>query len=171
VSRWRRRLPPARVAGYSSNIVIRAEDWRMRRLPIVFVLLLLAGAAPAKLYKWVDEQGNVTYSERKPPDKAAEEIKLIGVPAVTREQARERLDELGGKAETAAKDREFKKTATAEAAEREARMKKNCETAQQNLRVLQTASRVKSEDGQFMNDEQRAARLKATQKEIADNCN
>lgn len=140
-------------------------------LPVAMTLMLLAGAAPAKLYKWVDEQGNVTYSERKPPDRPVEEIKLLGVPSVSNEQAQQRLEQLNEKAETASKDREFKNTVTAEVAEREERLKENCETARQNLRVLENASRVQDQSGQFMDDAQRAARLAQTRKDVEDNCN
>lgn len=147
----------------------------MRRLsitvPVAVAMLALAGAAPAKLYKWVDEQGNVTYSERKPPDRPVEEVKLLGVPAVSSEEARQRLDQLTDKAQTVQKDRDFKQTATAEAAERDKRMKENCETARQNLRVLENASRVQDQSGQFMDDAQRAARLAQTRQEVEDNCN
>lgn len=147
----------------------------MRRLPITLpatiALLLLASAAPAKMYKWIDEQGNVTYSAQKPPNRPAEEIRLLGVPAVSNEEARQRLDQIGEKADTAAKDREFKRTTTAELADREQRLKENCETARQNLRVLENASRVQDQEGQFMSEEQRAARLAQTRKEVQDNCN
>ena len=142
-------------------------------LPVAMILMLLAGAAPAKLYKWVDEQGNVTYSERKPPDpdRPVEEVKLLGVPAVSNEEARQRLEQLSDKAETKAKDREFKNTVTAEVAEREERLKENCETARQNLRVLENASRVQDQSGQFMDDAQREARLAQTRKDVENNCN
>ena len=139
-------------------------------LPVAMTLMLLAGTAPAKLYKWVDEQGNVTYSERKPPDRPVEEIKLLGVPSVSNEQAQQRLEQLNEKAETASKDREFKNTVTAEVAEREKRLQENCETAQQNLRVLENASRVQDQSGQFMDDAQREARLAQTRKDVEDNC-
>ena len=143
----------------------------MYRLPVIVALLAFAVAAPAKLYKWVDEDGNVTYSERKPPDRKAEEVKLIGVPEVTPEQARERLDDLTEKAETLRKDRTFKETYATESAEREARLKENCETARQNLRVLETASRVKADDGSFIDDAQREAQMEYTRQQIQDNCN
>ena len=44
----------------------------MNRPLIAAALLAVSFAAPAKLYKWVDADGNVTYSERKPPDVQAE---------------------------------------------------------------------------------------------------
>lgn len=54
--------------------------------------LVLSPAAPAaKAYKWVDEQGNVTYQDRPPPDSASavEERSLDGPSAEVPEGARE----------------------------------------------------------------------------------
>jgi len=39
----------------------------MRRLPFALVLLLLAPAVAAQVYKWTDSQGTVHYSETPPP--------------------------------------------------------------------------------------------------------
>jgi hypothetical protein len=39
----------------------------MRRLPFALVLLLLAPAVAAQVYKWVDSHGTVHYSETPPP--------------------------------------------------------------------------------------------------------
>jgi len=39
----------------------------MRRLPLAFVLLLLAPAVAAQVYKWTDAHGTVHYSETPPP--------------------------------------------------------------------------------------------------------
>ena len=143
----------------------------MRRSFVGILLLALAAAAPAKLYKWVDADGNVTYSERKPPDRKVEEVKLLGVPSVTNEQARERLERINEPSETSRKDREFKETYAAESAEREERLKQNCETARQNLRVLENASRVRADDNSFLTDAQREQRLAQTRQQIEDNCN
>jgi hypothetical protein len=141
----------------------------MRRALFVALLLAVSTAVPAKLYKWVDEEGNVTYSERKPPDVQAEEIR-VRVPAVTSEQAESRLEQLNERAETARKDREFKETYAAESAEREARLRQNCETARENLRILETAARVKDAEGNFIDDSQREARMQRARQDIEDNC-
>ena len=145
-------------------------------LALLLVLSLAPLTAPqAKLYKWVDKDGNVTYSQQKPPNVKAETIKLRGVESVTSEQARERLNNLGGDPDVNRKDREFKAATTAENQTRDARLKENCETARQNLRVLTTGARVKSTDpeagGAFMGDEQRAAQIIQAQKNIENNCN
>lgn len=39
----------------------------MRRLPLALVLLLLAPAVAAQVYKWTDAHGTVHYSETPPP--------------------------------------------------------------------------------------------------------
>lgn len=39
----------------------------MRRLPLVLMLLLLAPAVAAQVYKWTDARGTVHYSETPPP--------------------------------------------------------------------------------------------------------
>ena len=143
----------------------------MRRLLFLMLLCSLSATATAKLYKWVDKDGNVTYSEFKPPDVQAEEVKIKSHPSVSNEQARERLDQLGEKAEETAKDREFKENYASETAERDARLKENCKVARDNLRVLETASRVKDAEGNFVDDQARAARIAKTRQEIEDNCN
>lgn len=43
----------------------------MRRLPLALVLLLLAPAVAAQVYKWTDAQGTVHYSEMPPPQGTA----------------------------------------------------------------------------------------------------
>ena len=142
----------------------------MRRMTVFLLMLMLCTAASAKLYKWVDADGNVTYSGQKPPDSKAEEVKLRGVSAVSKEQAQGRLDEIKGAADTTRKDREFKKTVSSESAERDKRLAQNCETYRQNLRVLQNAPRVKADDGSFLDDQTRAAQIAQTQQEIDANC-
>jgi hypothetical protein len=143
----------------------------MNRLLLAVPLLAVCATAPAKLYKWVDADGNVTYSERKPPDAQAEEVRLLGVPSVSSEEARERLDRVNESLESLRKDREFKEEYASDSAEREARLKENCETARRNLRILETASRVKDADGSFIDDSTREARIATARQQIEDNCN
>jgi hypothetical protein len=139
------------------------------------IVLGLACASPAqaKLYKWVDADGNVTYSERKPPDAQAEEIKLRG-QGVTSEQARERLDALGGASEAEGEGREPDPPDTTALRERETRIKKNCEIARENLRILQTNSRIKDTgaDGNqyFLSPEQIEARLAKAHTNVENYC-
>jgi len=60
-------------------------------LVAAFVYLLASPAGAAKLYKWVDEDGNVRYSDRIPPSQAKREHSQLnsqGVVVTTREAAK-----------------------------------------------------------------------------------
>ena len=146
----------------------------MRRLLFVLVLMALSSAAAAKLYKWVDKDGNVTYSELKPPDAKAEEIELRGVPSVSNEEAKARLEALSGKAKEEKKDREFKQNYASETAEREARMKENCKTARSNLAALQQGGQKRyllpNGEVRYLSEEDRVKRIEEAESQIKQFC-
>lgn len=91
------------------------------RIPLTLATLLLCGlSAPAlagKLYKWVDEKGNVHYSDKVPPDAAKlarKEMNDRGV--VVKQVARAKTDEeLAAEAAQAAREAEEQKVAEAKA--------------------------------------------------------
>lgn len=63
----------------------------LRPLQLIYAvglsLALCAGAAEAaKLYKWVDEDGNVTYSDRVPPDQAKQAREELNQEGITVKQ-------------------------------------------------------------------------------------
>ncbi|HEY5700988.1 MAG TPA: DUF4124 domain-containing protein [Gammaproteobacteria bacterium] len=146
---------------------------RFRSIAPLALAFVLAGTplepAEAKLYKWVDENGNVTYSERKPPDQKATEIKVRTAP-VTPEQAREQIEGLKDKTDTTKQDRDYAKTAKAEDQAAAEQLKKNCEIARQNRRVLENTSRIQDKDKEgntyFLNEGQIAAKLEQSKKQI-----
>ncbi|MDH3315989.1 MAG: DUF4124 domain-containing protein [Gammaproteobacteria bacterium] len=123
----------------------------------------------ARLYKWVDDYGNVTYSERKPPGQQVEEIKVRAAP-VSPEQAQEELDSLKEKANSSQKDRDVAKTAAREDQQESEAFKKNCEIAQQNRRVLENSARVQSKDTEgnsyFLDSAEIQAKLEQSNKQI-----
>lgn len=146
---------------------------RFCRIGSLALVIVLAGAslqpAQAKLYKWVDENGNVTYSERKPPDQSATEIKIRPAP-VTPEQSRQQMEGLEDKADTGQKDRDYAKTAAAEDQAVAEQFKKNCEIARQNKRVLENTSRIQDQDKDgntyFLDQQQISAKLEQSNKQI-----
>jgi len=125
------------------------------------------------MYKWVDENGNVVYSERKPADKSATEVKKQG-GGPSDDESRQRLDALKEKADNGKKDREFQAEYTTQQQEREERLKKNCEIARENVRILETASRVKDVDGDgnqyFIDDDAREARMTRARDQVKEYC-
>ncbi len=146
------------------------------------VLMLVAGAlsgaasGATKLYKWVDENGNVTYSQTKPPEprRQVEEIELRGYRAAEPGRAGERLEQ---QREEGAAQRQDQDLAAGEAAARKAReerMRKNCEIARNNLRILRNAPRIRDKDAEgqpyFLSPEQIEQRIEQTQRQIEDYC-
>jgi len=128
----------------------------------------------AKLYKWVDEQGNVTYSQTKPPDREAETIRLRSA-TLDASGAQDRLDELNDRAAAQQKDREFAENSATATAERDERMTSNCEIARQNMRILKTTSRIQDKDADgepyFLDEAGIQAKIASTQRQIDNNCN
>lgn len=50
-------------------------------LPIALLALLVSGVAGAQVYRWVDKDGKVHYSQQKPPDQKATELKIPTAPS------------------------------------------------------------------------------------------
>lgn len=147
----------------------------MKALGLLAVLGLLApGIANAqKLYKYRDETGAWVYSYKKPPDAPAEEVRLLGV-APPEKAAQEKLE----KDKAALDERREERTAAAATSsaqqEREAILKRNCEVAKENLRVLESGSRVVETDKQgnpyFLDEEQTKAKTEQARKQIEEYC-
>ena len=147
------------------------------RLATIALATTLCAAPPvqaAKLYKWIDEQGNVTYSERKPPDRPVETIRLRGA-TLDSSGAEEKLDRLNERAEAQQKDRDFAENSATATAERNERMANNCKIARENMRILRTTSRIRdtSADGEphFLDEAGIQAKIAETQRHVDENCN
>lgn len=140
---------------------------------------LLATPALAEIYKWVDENGNVHFSERRPADEAVERVEIR-----TRSPAAATTDTGDGEASDAQDDEVREVPLTPEqqaqkAAEIE-RLKKahaaRCEEARaQKVKMTTGGGRVLVEqaDGTMatMTEEARQARLKAADEAIEESCN
>lgn len=131
----------------------------MKQILTVFAALLLTATAEAKLYKWVDEDGKVHYSDKVPPDQiknAREELNQHGVVkdkvdrALTDEEKAARADELKRKRELAAQQKQAAEALAKEKnkilmsyssadqikrlkSERVSALKRNIQTAEENL--------------------------------------
>ena len=92
-----------------------------RAAPLHGLVLLLACSAPlsaAPVYKWVDEHGNVTYSEEPPPENAvdAEQVEIQSGPSAEAiEAGRQREADLRNKADRMEADRNERESARQEA--------------------------------------------------------
>ena len=143
-------------------------------------LILVADLAVAEIYKWVDDSGNVHYSDSPPPGDSADEVQLAPEPdPQALQQAREDLDRRiqyqreDSEARRAAKEnkKQQQQQQAAQAAELEAR----CRFARQQLVVVDTQRPVYREnketgEREYADDEYRAGERARFNKEIAEYC-
>ena len=98
----------------------------------------LTGPAQAQSYRWVDENGNVVYSQLPPPGgREATEIAPPPPPAETPEQASQRLQEALQQSADRHEDQELADKKAAKEAATAADAAKRCQAARQNLQNLE----------------------------------
>lgn len=142
--------------------------------PFLYILTLVfffSQALHAATYKWVDEDGNVQYSQQPPPSGQYESIKIRPTPrqaagtGKTGQDTNEFLDKAATqrKDETKIKD-EMKKS-------QELR-KKNCETARKQFEFYNVYRRKQNDKGEYerISDDEKATGLKEAQQGIKDFC-
>lgn len=154
----------------------------MLKIHSLLCLLLFAGLLQAgKIYKWVDENGQIHYSSQKPAGEEVETVKVRKGPKVAPPAEAASTDpnqpvdpnepvdpEADAEAEAAARAQ----LARADAANR----KRMCEQARQNLAALNASVRVQRVDeatGQAvrMTDDQRVTAMKNANQAISEYCN
>jgi len=163
----------------------------MKRLSVtIWLMLCLALPASAQMYKWVDSNGKVQYSDKPPPSNIKSEKLRDPAPAASAPAASEGK---GGAKKDAAKtepktvaeqEQAFRKRQAGAAKAQEEEGKKqaearekaeNCKRAKAALTSLELSGRQShiDEKGErvFMDEQQIAQEKARAQKEITTNCN
>jgi Domain of unknown function (DUF4124) len=151
-----------------------------RFLPALGALLLIAMPVHAQqLYKWVDSNGRVQYSDRKPPDatKQVQEVRST-VSSVGSQGA-----VAGGKSPTEL-EKDFQKRRQEQteaqqkqqqAATEQKQKSESCDAARRNLAALQSGQRMarfdKNGERVFMTDAEAASALERSQQQVKTYCN
>ena len=97
------------------------------------IYILLAGNAQAAIYKWVDENGDVQYSQTPPPSGVAGETIEPPPQTVDTETATKQLNEQERQFEELRKQRQEQADKEAQAADELALQQKNCQMARDRL--------------------------------------
>jgi Domain of unknown function (DUF4124) len=157
------------------------------RLVTCFVGLCLAASAGAEIYKWVDANGNVQYSDQPPSDRQAKVVRRTALPVATGgDEAKvsdDKNTEKSGEKTVEGKDLDYRKRKIAEqdaekkqkTADADAAQKKQaCTNAQGNLKTLEEGGRIFDRDAkgekQYLDDQAIAKRKVAVQKEVSELC-
>ncbi len=144
------------------------------RILLSALLLGWSLAVPAAMYKWVDDQGQVHYSQYPPRDREVETIAPPPPPATPAAEAQRRLEETLRTLDETRKAREASRQKAAEEAAEAERIRSNCEAARANLRRLTAGGRKKivGEDGvaYYMTEEEKRKKIQEARDQIDKYC-
>ncbi|MCK5386610.1 MAG: DUF4124 domain-containing protein [Gammaproteobacteria bacterium] len=132
------------------------------RILLLTAIIIFASSASAGLYKWVDDEGNVHYSQKRP---ASQQFQRLKAPPPAPENAKP-LYQPGISADKTGKTI---KTETAKNAKIRA---DNCERAKKNLSAYQVSRRVRNNEGVVitLDDKTRTEQIENAKKHIAEYC-
>jgi hypothetical protein len=143
----------------------------MKRILVLACALAASTAAFGQLYKWVDKDGKVTYSDQPPPAQQSKQLNLnTGVASPPARSAIERDKEIEkGRVEAREKDK------VASEKERKSEIdQQNCKAARAYLKTVESGVRISTIDDKgeqvILDDEQIAAELVKAQKAVAEAC-
>lgn len=132
------------------------------RMLLLTTLIIFASSATAGLYKWVDNEGNVHYSQKRPKNIQYKKLKAPAAPPVSSKPLYQ--------AEKA------KTSADGALVEEEAKIKKlrtdNCEKAKKSLNTYTVYRRLRDKDGnvRIIDANERTKQIEDAKKAIKDFC-
>ncbi len=142
---------------------------------IFFILSLIFfsfNSATAAVYKWVDDKGNVHYSEQRPLDNSAEKLRIDKAPppsssSYKKPSLKTKEDDKNKSDETKTADNDNNGMSAKEKQDQ-------CDQARKDLALMESTGRlrVKDKDGNvsYMSEEDKAARIKRNQDRIKQYC-
>ena len=132
------------------------------RVILIATMLIFASSASAGLYKWVDSEGNVHYSQKRPRD---QEYTRLKAPAEAPENSKPLYQST--KITTTSND-----TIANEKAKTEKLREINCKNAKENLNKYTLYRRFRDKDGNVtvVDDKERARQITISKEAINDFC-
>lgn len=146
----------------------------MKNAILIAILVLLPPILNADTYKWVNDEGVVTYSETPPPGRPAERIKLHGSKSPGSGQSSQtRLNQLRQKLADSKEDRDLAKQKRQAEKEELDLKRQNCNAARSNLRSLESlGSRLYQINGEYrrLTEQERQDLMQQEREHIKANC-
>lgn len=133
------------------------------RILLLATMMIFASSTFAGLYKWIDDEGNVHYSQKRP---ANQQFKRLKAPPPAPENSKSLY-------QPSAQTSKASNTVEKETAKNEKIRTENCAKAKKNLSNYQIHRRVRDKDGNVktINDNERANQIKNAQQAINNYCN
>lgn len=141
---------------------------------LLTILICLPLHAAAVVYKWVDENGNISYSETPPPNVPTQRLKTSPPPSVDPDQAMQALRDRAKAFNERQENRLKSSEELTEDKQKKQKKEQNCVQLKKNLDVLTAHSRIQkqNEKGEYvsLDDEQRLNTIEETKKRIKEEC-
>jgi hypothetical protein len=130
------------------------------RILLLTIIMTFASSAAAGLYKWVDDEGNVHYSQKRP---ANQQFKKLKAPPPAPENSKSLYPSTKLESEPAE---------SPEAAEIKKIRETHCATAKKNVKNYKIFRRFRDKDGKLtvLNDEQSAQKIEEAKKMVKEFC-
>lgn len=146
----------------------------MKLLPIFFGLLFFFVTGHTQTYRWVDENGVVSYSQTAPASIEAETLNIKPQSQTDSAEAKRKLNRLRQQLEDKREDRKLAGEAVKKSQQEESLRKNNCASARANLQGMERlGSRLlKTSDGKYLRltEEERQKKLQAAKEQIKIHC-
>ncbi len=137
-------------------------------------LLLSSGInnVSADVYKWLDDDGNVHYSQKSPPGVKADAIK--SPQAVDPTETQKRVDILIKEQKIATKEKHLTDKERKIAAEKRKKQRENCSKARHNLKLYEDNPHARvlddEDEATYITEEKRQENISKLKKYINDHC-
>ncbi len=137
---------------------------------LVLSLIMLA-PANAAMYKWLDENGNVVYSQQPPDEGPYETIKAKKSPPASRSTPPP-ASSFTAEVQKDEEERELDRKVEQEAAKDAQLRADNCKAAKHNLETYTVYRRIKNDEGEIirLDDNERAKRIQEAKDAIKEFC-
>lgn len=149
----------------------------MKRTALFIVAMAIATGVAAQQFRWVDKDGRVQYGDTPPPGVKATRLKPPP-PGTAPSSAAKKDGEKALSPEAAFRKRQQEKEAedkkSAQTASDNAQRRENCESAQAQVRSIQSGQRMSTTNQQgervYLDDQQIAAELERANRAVSQNC-
>lgn len=133
------------------------------RILLLTAIFIFASSASAGLYKWVDEEGNVHYSQKRPKNQQFKRLKAPPPAPVNNKPLYQN---------TTIQSNKDSSPAAAETAKNKKNRAEKCAQAKKSLNAYQVYRRIRDKDGNVTNidDKARATQIKNAKQAVNDFC-
>lgn len=141
---------------------------------LAFVLFFFAINSYGDVYKWIDEDGQVHYSQQAPTGQQTEMIKAPPPPAIDPAKAQKEIDVLIEQQKTAEQSQQDQNKQSEQEQEQEHQLEMNCQAAKKNLQAYEDnpGRRLMDSDGNVTRptEEDRQQKIKEHQQKVKEFC-